>query len=152
MMARVGRLAGAILAESRGEYFLIGQTKVPCDWVQAGFEHPGPLEPTRRAFVRLVRLASARAIDLGSPCLTFNREGEDLARGLAAKLLVERNGSVSDRLWRLVVQGGVDPDHDCAQTIGSEGEPTKTEIDASWLGEIPSAVWQIVRDTVLRCV
>jgi hypothetical protein len=25
-------------------------------------------------------------------------------------------------------------------------------VDARWLGEIPAPVWQIVRDTVLRCV
>jgi hypothetical protein len=140
-MARVGRLAGAILAESRGDYYLVGQTKVPCDWAKAGFQPPGEIEAPRRPFVRLVRLASAGEVQLGSPYLTLSLEGNDLAAVLAARLIVERNGSVSERLWRLVVYGEVDGD----------GEPPAPVIDARWLGEIPQAVWQIVRDTVLRC-
>jgi hypothetical protein len=168
-MARVGRLAGAILAESEGHYYLVGQTKVPCDWARAGFEPPGELDPTRRPFVRLARLAShapiapmatiastapgapAPAVDLGSPCLALSLEGEDLARALGARLLVERNGSVSERLWRLVVHGGVDPDDDPSPGGVGPSAPDGA-IDARWLGEIPQAVWQIVRDTVLRCV
>jgi len=146
-MARVGRLAGAILVETGGEYFLVGQTKVPCDWAQAGFEHPGTLEPARCAYVRLARLPRAGSIELGSPCLTLALEGEDLARALATKLLVERNGAVSDRLWRLVVHGGVDPDDEAPSA-----QVAKKEIDARWLGEIPPAIWKLVRDTVLRCV
>jgi hypothetical protein len=164
-MARVGRLAGAILAETEGSYYLVGQTKVPCDWGRAGFEPPGEFGPagnrphaddstpgqdrphaddsTRCPYIRLARLASAAAIDLGPTWLTLSLEGEALARGLATKLLVERNGSVSERLWRLIVSGGVDSEDD---------DPPEGEIDARWLGEIPPAVWQIVRDTVLRCV
>jgi hypothetical protein len=140
-MARVGRLAGAILADSRGDYYLVGQTKVPCDWAKAGFQPPGEIEAPRRPFVRLVRLASAGEVHLGSPYLTLSLEGDDLAAVLAARLIVERNGSVSERLWRLVVYGEVDGD----------GGPPEPVIDARWLGEIPQAVWQVVRDTVLRC-
>jgi len=140
-MARVGRLAGAILAESRADYYLVGQTKVPCDWAKIGFQPPGGIEAPRRPFVRLVRLASAGEVQLGSPYLTLSLEGDDLAAVLAARLIVERNGSVSERLWRLVVYGEVDGD----------GGPPEPVIDARWLGEIPQAVWQVVRDTVLRC-
>ncbi|MGH2652490.1 MAG: precorrin-3B C(17)-methyltransferase, partial [Actinomycetota bacterium] len=60
---------------------------------------------------------------------------------LARRFLIERNGSVSDRLWRLVI--GAD----------EEGEgPEEDEIDAQWLAEVPNRVWEIVRDTVLRCL
>jgi hypothetical protein len=52
--------------------------------------------------------------------------------------VIKRNGSVSERLWRLVTQPEV-----------HEG---KAEIDARWLGEVPTAIWQIVQDTVLRCI
>jgi hypothetical protein len=140
-MARVGRLAGAILAESRGDHYLVGQTKVPCDWAKAGFERPGEIDAPRRPFIRLARLASSGEVQLGSPYLTLSLEGDDLAAVLAARLVVERNGSVSERLWRLVVYGEVDGDR----------EPPDPAIDARWLGEIPQGVWQVVRDTVLRC-
>ena len=34
-MARVGRLAGAILVESEKNYFLVGDLKQPCDFAAA---------------------------------------------------------------------------------------------------------------------
>jgi hypothetical protein len=119
-MARVGRLAGAILAETRGEYFLVGHTKVPCDWTAAGFERPAQTEE------RWIRLAGRG--ELSPPILEIDIEGEPLAELLVRLFVIERTGSVSERLWRLV-----------------ESSP------ARWLGEIPPHVWQVVRDAVLRC-
>jgi hypothetical protein len=133
-MARIARLAGAVLAETEGRYYLIGDLKEPCDFTLAGFTPPGELEAGRPAY----RLLSAlRSITLEPPVLTIALEGEELARRLADFLVIKRNGSVSERLWRLIVQPEV-----------HEG---KTEIDARWLGEVPRAIWQIVQDTVLRC-
>src|SRR4249919_351155 len=100
-MARVGRLAGAIVAESVGAYFLVGNPKRPCDWPAAGFEPPGPLDATARPYLCLARTA-APAVGVSGPWLQLALEGEALARALAARFLIERNGSVSDRLWRLV--------------------------------------------------
>jgi len=138
-MSRVTRLAGAILAESDGEYFLIGNTKSPCDWAAAGFEPPGELDPVNRPYIRL----SGRGLAEGQGgVLTFDLEGEPLAQALAQRFLIERNGSVSERLWRLVLHRG-DAD--------AEGIPDEP-VDARWLGEIPASLWQIVRDTVLRCL
>ena len=138
-MARVGRLAGAILAESHGEYFLVGNTKSPCDWAAAGFERPVEIDPAKHAFVRLSQIG---AVLIGSTHLVFALEGEALANELAQRFVIERNGSVSDRLWRLVLQrGNVDAD-----------EQPEGPVDARWLGEIPAPIWQIVRDTVLRCI
>lgn len=138
MMARVGRLAGAILAESAGDFFLVGNTKEPCDFEAAGFDPPGEIDALER---RYIRLAPRRAIELAAPYLRLDLEGEALAALLAERLLIERNASVSDRLWRLLM----DPD-------GRE-EPSDCEaVDARWLAEIPAPVWRIVRDTVLRCL
>ncbi len=138
-MARVGRLAGAILAESNGEYFLVGDTKTPCDWAAAGFETPVALDARKTSFVRLARCG---AVTLAAPWLTIDLEGEELARALAQRFVIERNGSVSDRLWRLVVHRG-----DTEATDAPAGA-----VDARWLGEIPAPVWQVIRDTVLRCI
>ncbi len=138
MMARVGRLAGAILAETGGEFFLVGNTKEPCDFEAAGFESPGEIDALERRYVRLV---PRRAVELDAPYLRLDLEGEALAALLAERLLIERNASVSDRLWRLLI----DPS-------GQEELSKDEAVDASWLAEIPAPIWGIVRDTVLRCL
>jgi hypothetical protein len=134
-MARVGRLAGAILAETEGRYYLVGELKEPCDFARAGFEPPGEMAGGAPAYRPLQCL---RPVTLAPPVLLLALEGDALARRLADYLVIQRNGSVSERLWRLVMQ----PD-------ANEG---KAEIDARWLGEIPQAIWQIVQDSVLRCL
>jgi hypothetical protein len=139
-MARVGRLAGAILAETGGDYYLVGNPKVPCDWRAAGFEPPGELDARARPSVRLARLAASGPPALGVPQLTVEVEGEALARLLAAAFVIPRTGSVSERLWRLVI--GEDDEHD---------RELSDVISARWLGEVPPAIWNIVRDAVLRC-
>jgi hypothetical protein len=137
MMAQVGRLAGAILAETGGEFFLIGNTKEPCDFEAAGFESPGEIDALERPYIRLT---PRRAVELAAPCLRLDLEGEALAVLLAERLLIERNASVSDRLWRLLI----DP--------GGQEELPEDPVEARWLAEIPAPIWGIVRDSVLRCL
>ncbi len=136
-MALVGRLAGAILAETEGQFFLVGNPKEPCDFAGVGFEPPGVIDAMARPFTRLAPL---RPVPVPLPYLTMDVEGEALARLLVDRFVIQRNGSVSDRLWRLVMdpkrEGHVAPD---------------SRMDARWLGEIPAEIWQIVRETVLKC-
>jgi hypothetical protein len=139
-MARAARLAGAILAESREEYFLIGLTKEPCDFRAAGFEPPHT--PAGAPWFVKLAVSGRERVVLPPPLLTFAIEGEALAHTLAERFVIERNGSVSERLWRLVLAGG-DPDED---------EDPSESVDARWLGEMPAPFWRIVRDTVLRCL
>jgi hypothetical protein len=152
-MARVGRLAGAILAETGGAYYLVGNPKVPCDWRASGFEPPGELDARVRPAVRLARLAAAPTPagpggpSLGVPQLSLEVEGEALARLLAEAFVIPRTGSVSERLWRLVTgEPGDDAGGD-----GGDDRPPPDLVPARWLGEVPPAIWNIVRDTVLRC-
>jgi hypothetical protein len=140
-MARVGRLAGAIVAATRGDYYLVGNPKQPCDWRAAGFEPPGELDARVRPAVALVRCG---APVLAAPVLDIEVEGEALARLLVDGFVIARTGSVSERLWRLVIGRS---DADDAEDTG----PPPDVIAARWFGELPPAVWQIVRDTVLRC-
>lgn len=135
-MARVGRLAGAILAETRSEFYLIGDTKVPCDWVAAGFDPPVERDARRCPFVRL---SATRPIEITIPYLTVDVEDEALPRLLTEVFLIQRTGLVSERLWRLVA-GDDGDDAPCAEVV-----------QARWLGEVPRSIWRIVRDTVLRC-
>lgn len=139
-MSRVGRLAGAILAETGGEYFLIGNLKRPCDFVTAGFERPASeIDALVRPYVRLGRCG---ALTVTGPWLTLALEGEALPNALAERLLIERNGSVSDRLWRLILSPDPDADNPAPDTV----------IDARWLAETPIHLWRIVRESVLKCV
>jgi hypothetical protein len=137
-MARVGRLAGAILAETEGRFFLVGNPKEPCDFKAAGFEDPGVIDALEHP---LVELRVSRPIEMAPPCIMIMIEGERLAKLLAERFLIARNGSVSDRLWRLVIYPEATGD-----------DPEDAVVDARWLGELPDAIWQIVRDAVLRCL
>jgi hypothetical protein len=130
-MARVGRLAGALLAETQGEFFVVGDLKEPCDWTAAGFEPPVQLPSVGTPFVRL---QPVRAVEVNAPILVLEVEGTALATLLYERLVIHRNASVSERLWRLVTRG--------------EAEPLT---DARWLGQMPAAVWNVVRDGVLKC-
>jgi hypothetical protein len=135
-MARVGRLAGAILVESGSDYFLVGNPKEPCDWAQEGFEAPPEIDAANRPWIRLQRVGR---VTLGEPHLAVESEGEALAAKIARRMLIERNGSVSERLWRLVA--GIE-----------DGREPPGVVPARWLVEVPESVWRVVRDAVLRCL
>jgi hypothetical protein len=134
-MAQVGRLAGAILAETQGQFFLVGNPKEPCDFSAAGFEPPGTIDALARPFIRLTPCGS---IQMSKPCMKVAVEGDALPKLLVDRFLIQRNGSVSDRLWRLVMESA-------GTMAGNEA------VDARWLGEMPVEIWNIVRDTVLKC-
>ncbi|WP_437983932.1 hypothetical protein [Sorangium sp. So ce117] len=76
--------------------------------------------------------------------LLLDVEGEELAKKLVHRFVIDRNGSVSERLWRLVYSHGPDePPHDAEAPV---------ERDVRWPGGIPKPIWQLVRDNVLRCL
>lgn len=138
-MSLVGRLAGALLVESNDEFFLVGNLKRPCDFAAAGFEKPAQeIDALARPYVRLGR---AGPLAVAGPWLTMALEGEPLLRALAERLLIERNGSVSERLWRLILTE--DPDADLP--------PADALVEGRWLGEMPGHLWRVVRVVVLKC-
>lgn len=139
-MALIARLAGGLLVETAvdGEpaWFLVGDTKVPCDFVAAGFEKPKERDVVRERYVRLVPVARPA---LTGTRLSVSLEGEAVARSLAERLTVARNGSVSERLWALIV---------------GEREietPSGRLVPSAWLCDVPLSVWEVVREAVLKC-
>jgi hypothetical protein len=140
MMTKVSRLAGAILLDSSGEYFLIGNTKEPFDWQKAGFAAPQEVDAVNQPFIPLT---SNREIQIEPLHLTITSEtsGAELAKILANRFLIRRNASVSERLWR-VVTGESD----------ESGPPAAQPIEATWLVTMPERIWDVVRDTVLKCL
>ncbi len=103
--ARIGRWMGAIVVEVGGEQRLVGEPKEPCTF--------------------------APPVPLSSPLEVDARPLDELAALVSARLVIARNGSVSERLWRLVTHDGADR--------------------AQWLVDVPAHVWDVVRDAVLRC-
>lgn len=136
-MSRVGRLGGALLAESNGEFYLVGNTKVPVAYDRHGFESPTFVDAMRSPFISLTKLGSP---EVAPPFLTLDLEGEALARLLAERLLIDRNASVSDRLWRLLLNPAAPQD-----------EVREESVDVTWFGQMPKPVWDVVRNAVLKC-
>ena len=139
-MARVGRLAGGLLLETKlgrePAWFLVGDTKTPCDWLAAGFAGPPERDVVRERFVRLELRGTP---SLTGTTLSIALEGAEAARVIGERLTVSRNGSVSERLWSLIA--------------GEEEaeQPSGQMIRCAWLCEMPAAVWDVVRDAVLKC-
>ena len=104
-VAKIGRWMGAIVVEVAGVQRMVGNPKEPCT-----FEPPVPL-------------SGALEVD--------DRDLDELAKIVHARLVIQRNDSVSERLWRIVT-------HENATR-------------AQWLVDLPAHVWEIVRDNVLRC-
>jgi hypothetical protein len=137
-MARVGRLAGSLLVATLGNYYLVGFPKEPCDFAARGFAPPPLPEAWPGHAVQLTPEPGA-FIDLGSVVLSLECEGTALVACLVERLIVQRNGSVSERLWRLIV-GAAD-----------EGHVRPGIHEARYLAELPTPLWNIVREAVLRC-
>lgn len=148
-MALVSRLAGAILVEGAGRVFLVGDTKRPCDWAAEGFQAPADVNPLLQPLLELRGSADReqapgekRGPSHKGPFLLIATEDvEALCLVLHERLLIERNASVSERLWNLILDGLEDEDADFTQPVAID-----------WLLSIPSPVWTIVRESLLKCV
>jgi hypothetical protein len=125
--SRIGRLAGALLVETGDAWYLVGHLKQPCDFVAAGFAPPTDLESRAPTGLRLETIAPVR---MAAPWLEVDVAGDVVVALCARRLVIERTGLVSERLWRLLTETG---DHH------------------RWFGEMPDAVWDVVRDSLLRC-
>src|SRR6185295_16145788 len=138
-MGRVSRLSGAILVETEGIHYLVGDLKEPCDFAAAGFENPGEVSPLKKRALKLIPIANSApsGLVMRKPVLEIEMNGEELAGVLSRRLTIERNGSVSERLWSLIVE--------------AEEYEDEEVIDATWLVRMPDEIWDVVRDSVLKC-
>ena len=71
-MNRVTRLAGALLLESAGQYFLVGDLKRPCNFAATGFVPPP--QPIDALANPCLQLAPAGALTLSGPWLALGNE------------------------------------------------------------------------------
>lgn len=137
-MSRIYRLAGAMIAQTKDRYFLIGDKKEPVDFAVHGFTAPAERDVVQINFVELNCIGP---VSLESPFLQMDLEGEALTEKLSQNFLIRRNGSVSERLWHLAIEYSR-PLPDQESGLG---------LDAQWLALMPEEIWDIVRDSVLRC-
>jgi hypothetical protein len=119
-MARVGRQAGALVVETGGALHAVGHFKEPCDG----------------------------ALRIDAPWLEIDLEGEPLLALLHARLVIERTGGVSERLWRLITHEQSEVAEERSESVGGEAP---RGIDARWLAATPAHVWDVIKDAVLRC-
>jgi hypothetical protein len=133
-MAQVGRLVGAIIAVTADDIYLVGDCKEPCDFSRYGLSEPPERNVLARPYIKLQRRGDFQIEGLK---LDIQLEGEALPQLLVDFFLIFRNGSVSERLWRLCLQ--------------YSPEPVDGVVDANWLKHVPRGIWEIVRDSVLRC-
>ena len=132
-VSRIHRLGGALLTETNGGYYLVGELKEPCDFEKHGFERPAESDPDHA--VKYKKLKPRGPVLLEGESLEMEMQGEELAELLFKRFVIARNGSVSDRLWRVV-------------TAKKKNGVT----DARWLEQMPDEVWEIVRENVLKCL
>jgi hypothetical protein len=131
----VSRIAGGMIAETRGEYFLIGELKEPCDFARIGFQEPRVSEENHRILYQKLQVTGPIVLE-AEEYLEMETRGEDLARLLYKRFVVPRNNSVSNRLWNAVI---------CEKDA-------QGRVDARWLERMPDGIWDIVRDSLLRCL
>ena len=132
-VSKVYRLAGAILAETNGEYYLVGELKEPCDFEKHGFEKPPESDPDHP--VKYKKLKTIGLVSLEEEHLEMETQGEELAELVFKRFVILRNYSVSDRLWRVVMV-----------------RKKNGAADARWLEQMPDEVWEIVRENILKCL
>jgi len=134
LVSKVTRLGGAILAETSGEYYLVGELKEPCDFEEQGFEKPPESDPDHP--VKFRKLKNVREITIDSEYLEMETQGEALVDLLFKRFVIQRNHSVSERLWR----------------VAAVQKKANGVIDARWLEQMPDEVWEIVRESILKCL
>ena len=88
---------------------------------------------------RFIQLDVQGAPTLTGTTLSLGLEGVEAAQAIGERLTVDRNGSVSERLWGLIL--GED---EVEQASGRA-------IPCAWLCEMPKSVWDVVREAVLKC-
>jgi hypothetical protein len=135
-------MAGALLARldegDAARWYLLGDTKGPCDWAAEGFAEPAGWRARDPRQLEPVALQPQGAPALRGTTLRV-RGGDAQLAALARRLAVPRTGATSERLWRLAVGD------DEADT------PTGQALEGSWIAEMPDAAWELLRAAVLRC-
>lgn len=135
----IARLCGAIVFRSEGHYFLIGELKEPCVFEEYGFELPQREGTADRHWVEL-RLKDPCVQSKLNFSVALNFSGPLGANQVYRSFAIYRNSSISERLMNLVLD--VSPRFQLKE---------QEMIDARWLSGLPFSIWQMIRDSILKC-
>ena len=137
-MLKIGRCAGTLLVEIEDKFYIIGETKEPFDFTSMGLSNPQALGESP---IRLLE-----QIDTTNPWETASchyiihqtdQPFQEYLDRLSEIFIIRRNSMISERIWELVAR--------IEEPIPEDFWP------AGWLFDSPEMVWDIVRDTMLRC-
>lgn len=135
------RVKGGLICHAHNEMYFIGHPKEPCKFVELGFADPGEITAPKPAWVQLQPASGDTLPTLSDftdrALMSDTLSAKELADKMAELFMIERNGSISERLWGLMAE--YSPRTDAG------------EVDGRWLSDTPVEVWDIVRDQVLRC-
>jgi precorrin-3B C17-methyltransferase len=134
---KIGRLGGALLVNIREKYFLVGEFKEPCLLNDHGFKEIEQKNETHVYNIELLDKIKNPEIEYSFISAELK---ENLLLDLSLKWIIKRNGSVSERLTGLI------KDHSSSVIYKK-----KKYIDITWLAQMPTSVWGIVRENILKC-
>ncbi|WP_061206422.1 precorrin-3B C(17)-methyltransferase [Leptospira santarosai] len=135
-LAYIGRLGGAILLKSFEKFYIVGKIKTPIRFEDYGFTDPGEYGDCH--FELKIREVE-KMRNFGFEFLMSVRN-EISPREIYEKLVIHRNSSVSERLLTYV--------RNQSEQVFLNGQEYT---DISWLGAVPSEVWNLVRGAILKC-
>lgn len=135
-LSYIGRLGGGILFKSLEKFYIVGKIKVPIRFEDYGFADPE--EYWDRYFeLKIIEIKKVRNLQFEFLMFIPN---EISPQEIYEKLVIYRNSSVSERLITYVKNQ--------SEKVFLNGQEYT---DISWLGTVPSEVWNLVRGVILKC-
>ncbi|UVD74760.1 precorrin-3B C(17)-methyltransferase [Leptospira borgpetersenii] len=135
-LSYIGRLGGGILFKSLEKFYIVGKIKVPIRFKDYGFADPE--EYGDRYFeLKIIEIKKVRNLQFEFLMFIPN---EISPQEIYEKLVIYRNSSASERLITYVKNQ--------SEKVFLNGQEYT---DISWLGTVPSEVWNLVRGVILKC-
>ncbi|WP_078128683.1 precorrin-3B C(17)-methyltransferase [Leptospira alexanderi] len=135
-LSYIGRLGGGILFKSLEKFYIIGKIKIPTRFEDYGFADPEEYED-RYFELKIIEFEKVRNLRFEFLMFVPN---EISPHEIYEKLVIHRNSSVSERLLTYVKNQ--------SEKVFLNGQEYT---DISWLGIVPSEVWNLVRGVILKC-
>ena len=132
------------------DYYLISDIKEPCSFSDFGFQEVPKEQVNQMAQLKYIKLIVENNQKIQekfqnecSFTATFCASNpEEVLTNIYERLTIERTGLISERLCDLILDASLEE-----QDVFNSSE----NIDITWLLEMPYAIWQIVKDEILRC-
>lgn len=129
-------LEGSLLFFDGEKYFQIGDFKNPCDLSEYGFSESEVYQPGKVKELKKISEGNQKT----KAIIITEGKGVEAAFDLYQKYAITRNNSISKRIVRSVEEN--------SSKVLYNGEVLT---DARWLAGMPQALWENVREGLLKC-